>query len=396
VTSLAKVGYVGIAKEGTQGVYATPTFYIPCTKIDAEDVYIEERDESYRNNDSLLQGVYQGPGDSMVSLDLFAYPDALPYLLRGVIGPDTVTVTGVTTTLTANCGIGGGLGGSPLSFTANPGNNAIIKLSDSGGANLEYIQIGTVSGAGPYTANVTTPSTGTQFAHTALGGSVVSQSTHSFKQNPAAAQTSWSITKYDVATNGLASHTRGFPGCKIADLALKIDPKAAVTAAVKYTGWLSAEQTDPTPVFSGVQPALGWQWTMTNAGASSTRGLTYDVTLKRVADAIHASNGSQQPREVFQGVFEVDGTYKAIFENDTDLNLYLNYTQLPATATLTQPVTSGGSTITLTQSKSGWYKGKIDLSTVYVTADFSLSGIYNATDTGSMSATVTNFTSSAY
>ena len=393
MTSLAKLGYVGIAKEVTQGTYVAPTFFIPCTKIDAEDVFIELRDESYRNNDTLLQGMYQGPGDSTFSIDVMAYPDAIPYLLRGIIGPDTVTVTGVSTTLASNAVAGA----TTISLTATVPANSILRIADTGGANTEYVQISTVSGAGPYTATITTPSTGLLYAHTAAGGSVTSQSTHTFKQNPTAAQVSWSLTKYDVATNALGTAVRGFPGCKIAECAIKIDPKAVMTFSTKYVGWLSAEQTpNPTPTFSSTIPGLGWEWTMTNAGGSSTRGMTYDLTLKRPADAIHASTGTQNPREVFQGVFEADGTYKAIFENDTDLNLYLQYTQLPATATITQPVTSGGSVITLTSSKSGWYKGKVDLSTVYVTADFSLSGIYNSTDGGALQATVTNFVSTAY
>jgi hypothetical protein len=392
VTALAKLGYVGIAKEVTQGTYVTPAFYLPCTKIDAEDVFTEIRDESYRNNDTLLQGVYQGPGDSSFDIDMFAYPDAVGYILRGIIGPDTLTVTGVSTTLASNST----LGATTLSLTATVPNNSIIRVQDSGGANVEYVQVGTVTGAGPYSAPVTTPATGMQYAHTAAGGSVTSQSTHSFKQNPTAAQTSWSLTKYDVATNALASHTRGFPGSKIAEASIKIDPKAAMTLSVKYTGWLSAEQTDPTPSFSQVIPALGWEWTQTNAGGASTRGLTYDLALKRPADAIHASTGTQQPREVFQGVLEADGTYKAIFENDTDLNLYLNYTQLPTVATLTQPVTSGGSVITFTTSKSGYVKGKVDLSGVYVVADFTLAGIYNTTDGGAVAVTLTNYVSTAY
>lgn len=395
MTSLSKLGYVGIAKESTQGTYVTPAFYLPCTKIDAEDVFITLRDESYRNNDSTLQGQYQGAGDSTFDIDVMAYPDSIPYLLRGIIGPDTVTA-GTSTTLSADTAANA----TSISLTASVASNTVLKISDATGANLEYVKIGTVTGSGPYVCPITTGGgTGgntTQYAHTAAGGSVVSQSTHTFKQSATATQTSWSLTKYDVATNATASHTRGFPGSKISECAIKIDPKAVMTFSVKYVGWLSAEQTDPTPTFTPTIPGLGWEWTMTNAGGSSTRGLTYDLTIKRATEAIHASNGVQQPREVFQGTLDADGTYKAIFENDTDLNLYLNNTQLPATATITQPVLSGGNVITLTTSKSGWLKGKVDLSTTYVTADFSLAGIYNSTDTGSVSATVTNFTSTAY
>lgn len=395
MTSLAKIGYIGIAKEVTQGTYVAPTFYLPCTKIDAEDVFVEIRDESYRNNDSMLQGLYQGPGDSTITIDVMAYADSIGYLLRGIIGPDTVTA-GTSTTLASNSAANA----TTLSLTASVPSNSVIQISDATGANLEYVKIGTVTGAGPFTAPVTvgggSGGNSTLYAHTAAGGSVISPSTHTFKQNPTAAQVSYSLTKYDVATNATATHTRGFPGAKISECAIKIDPKAAVTFSVKYTGWLSAEQSDPTPTFTPTIPGLGWEWTMTNGGGSSTRGLTYDLTIKRPADAIHASNGVQQPREVFQGVLDAEGAYKAIFENDTDLNLYLNYTQLPTSAVITQPVTSGGNTITLTTSKSGWYKGKVDLSTTYVTADFSLSGIYNSTDSGSVSAVITNFTSTAY
>lgn len=395
MTVLSKLGFVGIAKEVTQGTYVTPAFYIPCTKIDAEDMFVEIRDESYRNNDTTLQGLYQGPGDSTFSIDVMAYPDAIPYLLRGIIGPDTVTA-GTSTTLAADSAANA----TTLSLTASVAANSVIQISDAAGANLEYVKVGTVTGAGPYSAPILvgggSGGNSTLYAHTAAGGSVISQSTHKFAQNPTAAQTSWSLTKYDVATNATTTHTRGFPGCKINECAIKIDPKAAMTFSMKYNGWLSAEQPDPTPSFTPTIPALGWQWTMTNGGASSTRGLTYDLTIKRTADPIHASNGVQQPREVFQGTLDADGTYKAIFENDTDLNLYLNYTQLPTTAVLTQPVTSGGNVITLTMSKSGWFKGKVDLSGTYVAADFSLSGIFNSTDGGAMTATVTNFTSTAY
>lgn len=396
MTVLSRLGYIALAKEVTQGTYLAPTFFIPTTKPDAEDLYVPLRDESYRNNDTGLQGLYQGPGDSTFDFDLHAYPDALPFLFRAIIGPDTVTA-GTSTVLSSNTTANA----NSIPLTASVPSNSIVRIQDTGGTNTEYVQVGTVTGAGPYTAPITagggTGGNTTLYAHTAIGSSVVSQSTHTFKQNPTVAQTSWSFTKYDVATNTLASHSRGFPGCKMTELAIKIDPKATVTASAKFIGWLSAEVTDPvSPTFSSVQPALGWQWSMTNAGATSTRGLTYDLTLKRPVEAIHSSDGVQQPRETFQGVFDVTGSYKAIFENDTDLNLYLQYSQQPATATLTQPVVAGGSIITLTTSKSGWNKGKVDLSTVYASADFSLDGIYNSTDGGAFSATVQNFVSTAY
>jgi hypothetical protein len=78
--------------------------------------------------------------------------------------------------------------------------------------------------------------------------------------------------------------------------------------------------------------------------------------------------------------------------------LYLNYTQSPASALMQQPVGGDnvGAALTLLMSKSGWMKGKRDLSSQYVQAGFSLSGIYNATDAGAVAATLVNWQTTAY
>lgn len=397
MTVLSRIGYVGIAKESTPGTYAVPTAFIPVIVAPAaEDVIAPIRDESMRNNDTVLQGLYGGPAESTFAFDTMAYPDVVGHVLRAIIGPDTVTA-GVTTTLASNSVINA----TTLSLTASVASNTTLQLSDTAGANLEYVKIGVVTGAGPYTAPIVvgggTGGNSTQYAHTAAGGSVISQSSHLFKQNPAAAQVSYSITKYDVAVNSGATHARGFPGCKLAEAAIKIDPKAALTASTKWIGYPSATATDPTPTFSSIPPLLGWQWAMTNGGASSTRGLTYDLTVKRAAtEAIHSSNGLQGPREVFQSALEADGTYKAIYESDADLTLFLSYLQQPVNAVLTQPTLAGGQSLALTTSRGGLYKGVLDMTGPYVAASFDLSGIYNGTDTGAISATLINYVSAAY
>lgn len=392
MTVLSRRSFIGIAKETTQGTYVTPAFYIPVSNPTAEDVYVPIRDEAFRGNDTVLGGLYQGPGDSAVAWDMMAYPDALGFILRSIIGPDTVT-PGTSTTLASNCAAGA----TTLSLTASVPSNSTIQISDTGGANLEWVGVGTVTGSGPYSVPVASPASGTRFAHTAVGGAVVTQSTHAFAQSPTTAQVSYSITKYDVATNGGATSTRGFAGCKLSEVAVKIDPKGAVTLSPKWIGWLSSTQPNPTPTFTSLQPILGWQWALTDGGNASTRGLTYDVTYKRTGtEAIHASNGTQNPREVFQGGFEADGSLKAIFESDADLTLFLNYTQLPVLCTLAQPAPSGGMTLTLTHSKAGLSKGAVDPSGAYLAASFDLSAIFNTTDAGAMTASVSNYTTAAY
>lgn len=387
MTLLGRLGYVGLAKETTQGTWVTPSYYLACTKMDFEVNYDQLRDESYRNNDSNLQGLYQGAGDSAVDLEFNGYPDALGYALR-IIGPDTVTA-GVSTTLSSSSIAGA----TSISTAASIPVGSTIMIDT--GTKVEYATTGTPTGSGPYTIPIATPTTGLTYAHNSAVA-VVSQTTHTFKQSATQAKPTYSLTQSNVY------EAWGYAGCMLSDVSIKVDPKGIVTCGAKYMGWIPTVQAGPfTPAFSQPAPLLGWQFAMTNAGATSTRGLSYEMTLKRPIEAIHASNGSQQPREVFSGVLDADIAYKAIYENDNDYNLYLNALQNnPTSMSLVQPVGAGvdaaGSSLTLTTTQGGWSKGKPDVSGTYVTADFDISGVYNATDSGSVQAVLKNFTASAY
>ncbi|ELP67709.1 hypothetical protein STRTUCAR8_08548 [Streptomyces turgidiscabies Car8] len=387
MTLLGRLGYVGLAKETVQGTWVTPSYYLACTKIDFEINYDQLRDESYRNNDSNLQGLYQGAGDSSVDLEFNGYPDALGYALR-IIGPDTVSA-GVSTTLSASTTAGA----TSISTAATIPVGSTIMIDT--GAKIEYATTGTPTGSGPYTIPIATPTTGLTYAHNSAVA-VLSQTTHTFKQSSTVAKPTYSLTQSNVF------EAWGYMGCMLSDVSLKVDPKGIVTVGAKYTGWIPSVQAGPfTPAFSQPAPMLGWQFAMTNAGATSTRGLSYDLTLKRPVEAIHASNGVQQPREVFSGVLDADISYKAIYENDTDYNLYLQALQgNPTTMALVAPVGAGvdanGSSLTITTTQGGWSKGKPDISGTYVTADFDINGIYNATDSGSVQVVLKNFTASAY
>jgi hypothetical protein len=126
-----------------------------------------------------------------------------------------------------------------------------------------------------------------------------------------------------------------------------------------------------------------------------------DLTLKRAAEAVHASSGTRGPREVFAGALEADGAYKAIFENITDINLFRTYIQTPTVHTLTQPVVQfGGSTLTLTMSVSGYTTAKVSTTGPYQMLDTTMSGVANVTDgntgVGVIAATLTNYSSLAY
>jgi hypothetical protein len=391
MTYLSRLAKFGLVKESVQYTYQVPGISVPFSTVKYLDIIAPLRDESMRANDSVLQGLNQGPSYSTVDIETNAYADLIGHWLRAIIGPDTVAA-GVTTTLAANSAVNA----TTLSLTASVASNTVIQVSDTAGANLEWVKVGTVTGSGPYTAPVTvgggSGGNSTKFAHTAAGGAVVSQSTHVFKQSRTFS-TVWPTYSF---TSDDGTDQLGWAGCVASELGIKIDPKGFITMSPKFSGYPSAVESTFAYAASAVQPIVGWAWTVTNGGAASTRGLTMDFTFKRPVEVIDSSDGTQGPRELFAGALESDGTYKAIFENDTDRNLFKLYSQLPTVHTLTQPVTSGGAVLAITMSQSGYTTGETDLGSVYAQLTQALSGIANATDGGVVSVSLSNFLTSAY
>ena len=225
----------------------------------------------------------------------------------------------------------------------------------------------------------------------------MSTTKHTIGQTAVAANRviTYSLTdEVDVSAN----MCRGYVGCVLEELGLKIDAKGAVSLEPKWRGFPSAVQSNPTSSYSTDQPFLGWQWTLTQNGVSSTRGLTLDYTFKRASEAIHSSDGTQGPREIFPDALEVDFKLKAIFENNNDLTLFLQNTQAPMVTTLTAPpsASSTGEVLTLTTSQAVLTKAATDRSGKYATVDIDGSAIFNATDAGVIKAVLNNYVSTAY
>lgn len=383
---LSRLQTLGIAKEATPGTYLAAVRYIPVTAPKPEDIIETLRDESIRGNDDVLQGIYGGAAYSTFDYTIpHLYNDIIGDHLRAMIGPDTVTA-GASTTLSATTTVGA----NSITTAVTIPLGSTIQIDT--GNNIEYAITGTPSGAGPFTIPLTSTGTGTTLAkaHTS-GVAVVVASLHTFKQDQrAAAIPTYSLSQFNKI------ETRGYPGCVISDLAIKIDPKSAVSADAKWTGFPSATQSNVAATFTQAQPVLGWQWGLTLGGVASTRGLTGDYTFKRTVEPINSSDGTQGPREIFPGALELDFKMKAIFENNTDFLQFLGYTQIPVVSTLTQALAFGGSVLTITSSTQKYLKFVADFAGQYLAADIDASAFFNATDNGVGSVTLTNFQSAAY
>jgi hypothetical protein len=375
MTFLARTSFLGFARESTNGTPVTPTTAFPFTKAQYETTFTPLRDESVRGNDAVLQGLYQGPADGTWDIETHFYPDLTGFWLR-TLGPDTVT-GGLSTTLTSSPSAGA----TAFTVAVATTTGQIIQIGT--GATQEWATV-TVGGT-----STTIGAPGLLYAHTS-SEPVVAQYTHTFAQSTTTRPPSFTFTVFDNIDY------RAWPGAMATELGIKIDPAGTVTFNPKFVSFPEQTASSFTDTFTSIQPFLGWEWTVTNAGGTSTRGLTMDLTFKRDGMGIHSSNGLQAPRETFVGALVLDGSYKAIYENLTDYNLFLNYTQTPTVHTLTKPVSKGGESLALTMSQSGYSKGARDLSQTYVQATFDVSAIANTTDGGIAKAVLKNYISAQY
>lgn len=383
---LSHSALVGLAKETTLGTYVAPTTFVPLLGSSGfEDMITGINDESYRNNDSMLQGWYQGAAHAEWQIDTMAYPDVIGPFLRSIIGPDTITAGASTTTTGA---VSAGATTIPLTSATGIATGTYINIDAGVPGSQEYALVTAIVSLNATVTTVAGSSVGLKNSHLS-GATVTAQTTHTFKQTIATKPT-YSITVFDTLA------TYGGVAASMTDCTIKIDPKAAVTFTTKWMSYLSASQSTPTATYTVLPPLLGYQWTMTNGGGASTRGLTLDWSVKRSADPIASSDGTLSPREIFVGPIDVSGTYKAIFDSNTDMNLFLSNTQSPVTALVQQRVQDGGASLAITASQGAVSKGKRDFNPIYMQADFSLNGIYNATDTGSISAVLKNFQTAAF
>jgi hypothetical protein len=284
-------------------------------------------------------------------------------------------------------------GAASFYLAAAPPAGAVLQLGT--GTSTEYIQAGTPSGTGPCLVPVAQPSYGLRFRHLA-GDSAQSQARHVFRQDRTFA-TAWPT--YSLTTDD-GVDVLGWPGCTLGRLRLQVSKDGYAKLGSDWNGWPPVTASTFTDAQSSAQPSGGWEWDITTAGGTSTRGIALDLALTRTLDIVPTlSGGFQGPYVIGPGPMRASGTYKALYDTPADLNLYRQAVQEPAAWTLAQPLLQGGCSIAVTLSLSGWTQGAVSLEEEYVTADYRLSGIANTADSpsyGVSSVTLVNFVNSAY
>jgi hypothetical protein len=403
VTVLSRMAKLAIAAEPVPGVYQPPAFTVTYGKGARYHQKITPlRDRALRGSDAIEQDLQQGPAWSEWTIPSDGYPDLAGWYLRALIGPDTCT-PGVATVLTSAARAGA----QSVQLAAAPAAGTVLMIGD--GDTLEYAQAGTPAGGA---CPLATP---LRFAHDS-GEAVQSQSTHVLAQDPEGPTFSW--PRYSLTMDD-GTGPLGWPGCVFGGLVITITADGMVQLKATASGFPPATQAtfayDATPA----QPMEGWEWTITQGDQAyvqalsgpvtrpldqgsvtvmvpSARGLEMSLNLHRALGITPCINGSQNPLGIWPGALYADGTYSAIFEDQSDMDLYAEYIQEPAVHTLTQPILAGGCSLTLTMPRSGWWDGEADQSDIYLAAKYGISGLAQPIGGAAFTATLTNFYGQSY
>ena len=212
--------------------------------------------------------------------------------------------------------------------------------------------------------------------------------THKFATNA----TPVSMTLSDFYVAGF----RQWAGQKCEKLTFKFTPDAGLTYTAQMLGFPSVVGAAPsTQTFTTVPFFLGWEATVSIGGTADTQLDSFTLTLQRKGSkALFSANDSQNPFDVFVGPLAADWDLEFYMEGDTEYDYAMVQGSKAVSVTLTQPGTSYS--LNFTSSAVQFTEPTIDRSKEFVGVTLKGSGIYNATDSSVVAATLINSVSAAY
>jgi hypothetical protein len=271
-------------------------------------------------------------------------------------GTNTLTVAATTNAHSAGCYITWQLTASlgPTDFipvTVLNVQDNIMQLKDKGfrgSAVLEY-------------ANVQ----GTRFAAVTVGGDVIndtfpyfiggimgaadfaggSPNTHSFSVKNTSDTQPTALAFMDFN----AIDTRIYAGAKVEEVAVTFDPAGLLTYQAKFQSWMSGPVGATTQTYATTTPAQAWACQATIGGTNVSTVLKSVITIKRPAQPIFTLQNLQDPYRMWLGPISVEGSMDLVFEDNSQLNNFLNNSQPSLTLLFTPP--GGTNTIQFTMTK---------------------------------------------
>lgn len=213
---------------------------------------------------------------------------------------------------------------------------------------------------------------------TNTGSAAPFQSAMSLKNSGNAQPTTHSITDFAVAM------TQGVAGVKWTDLEIKWTAEGLLEFDAKGLGLSVADQSKPAASMTAVLPTPAWIGTLTIGGVAMSKSSDGSIKFQRKNKVMKLMNGTQVPTTVFLMSLMVTGKYKAVMDDETELNRYILNTQPTFVANFQQGAGASLTQLQIQCSQAAYDKDpKITQQAGEpVTIEAEFTGIANATDAG--------------
>ena len=400
---LARLSWLGIARETAPGMATLPTAAVPVSTdgYEPEDTPAFLFDTGLRSSMGQVAGAVQTTLGSVSAFGGPFYPDSGGWWLDNLLG-DLSTIAGVSA-------------GNPGALLSSPVNIGDTSLTVGG--SLGSVQVGSVvqisDGAASEVVTATAGSTGTtvnftgtpcRFPHTiAASATLVSAPlyyAHTFSalNNGTGQPPTHTLTD----TTGLTAGTlaRAYPAAAVTQIDFAGDPgKGWITAKASVTAWLSqpSAATAAYPPTAYVAPFGGWQATVLAGGTVAYAG-PWAASLKRQTVIYRSAGNPQNPYVIARGPLTATGAFGYPDPSDeTPLTQMLSAGLIPVRISASNGLSGAGAlSLTLSFASVQFAKAKPDREMIalgYGTAWQAVDSSSNAGGSGGISpvqVTLTN------
>ncbi len=367
--------FLGLAKEATRGTAQAPNVWLPITGPQPWDNINYLEDKGLRGSMVEIYNLVQGPIYQEYNFGGPFFLDSTPNILMGILGSDTVATTGAlfydvttasNTTLTCpGANFSTALDqGKTITGTNIPGGTTVASVQSATSLTLSQAATGSST-----TGNCTIARTGVNNHQLSLLNNTGSTG----NQPP-------SYTIQD--TNGATGRTRQVTALQFSEFMFKMNADGLAEYTAKSLGNPSTAVAIPTSTFTTVLPDPGWSAQLVIAGAGNVKLSMSELNFRRTVVPQFTVQNSQTPYRLFASQFLLDGKITFIYEDDTELNYYLNNTQPAASINVFAPASASnaGQTIAFRMNQCAFKVTKVLRGKEYVETEAEIMAMPNSTD----------------
>lgn len=181
--------------------------------------------------------------------------------------------------------------------------------------------------------------------------------------------------------NGIIS--RNYTGLVHDEIVFSANADGKLTYTTKAVGYVSAAVTAPTASYSALTPEPSWGITSTIGGAGNILVQDLSLTIKPASvDPINTLDGVQDPYAFFAAGVEVTGKLLFVYEDDTQINNYLNNSQPSLDFTFLRGSGATQEKVQFHMSQAAYRTGKPIRSKTWVEVETEFTAIANTSDAG--------------